>query len=263
MGVVAVYPRQLLEAELVVLGSGVTPPGLEQRDHVGLQVPPRPGVRPVELDEPVQGGVGLRVGHRDVPGQDVVQRRYVSGALDVGVAAQGQNPAPWRPMLPSRSWMIEAARMFCTPIVCWVQPTEYTIAEVRSGPSSHTAPEPRESRREASSHRSPRRPRGCSGRSGAGGSEEHSARPASSCRCPADRRLRAPCRGRRGTARRRRRPAALICPPWPRYWIRCAPRCRVGRRRRPDSSPRRVRWCLARRPGTPLMITGPLVKWRT
>ena len=37
--------------------------------------------------------------------------------------------------------MIEAARMFCTPTVCWVQPTAYTIEEVRSRPElSHSAP---------------------------------------------------------------------------------------------------------------------------
>jgi hypothetical protein len=32
-------------------------------------------------------------------------------------------PPPGRPMLPSRSWTIDAARMICTPIVCCVQPT--------------------------------------------------------------------------------------------------------------------------------------------
>jgi hypothetical protein len=32
-------------------------------------------------------------------------------------------PPPGRPMLPSSSWMIEAARMICTPVVCCVQPT--------------------------------------------------------------------------------------------------------------------------------------------
>ena len=32
-------------------------------------------------------------------------------------------PPPGRPMLPSRSWMIEAVRMYCTPTVCWVHPT--------------------------------------------------------------------------------------------------------------------------------------------
>ena len=33
-------------------------------------------------------------------------------------------PPPGRPMFPSSSWMIAAARMYCTPIVCCVQPTE-------------------------------------------------------------------------------------------------------------------------------------------
>ena len=43
-------------------------------------------------------------------------------------------------MLPSSSCTIAAARMYCTPTVCCVQPTEYTIAEVRSRPElSHSA----------------------------------------------------------------------------------------------------------------------------
>ena len=32
-------------------------------------------------------------------------------------------PPPGLPMLPSSSCTIEAARMFCTPTVCWVHPT--------------------------------------------------------------------------------------------------------------------------------------------
>jgi hypothetical protein len=28
-------------------------------------------------------------------------------------------------MLPSSSWIMQAARMFCTPTVCWVQPKAY------------------------------------------------------------------------------------------------------------------------------------------
>ena len=49
-------------------------------------------------------------------------------------------PPPGRPMLPSSSCRIAAVRMYCTPTVCWVQPTEYTIAEVRSRPEfAHSA----------------------------------------------------------------------------------------------------------------------------
>ena len=43
-------------------------------------------------------------------------------------------PPPGRPMFPSKSWMIAAVRMYWTPTVCCVQPTEYAIAEVRSRP---------------------------------------------------------------------------------------------------------------------------------
>ena len=52
-------------------------------------------------------------------------------------------PPPGRPMLPSSSCRIDAARMYCEPIVCCVQPTPCTNAVVRSRPelatnSSHT-----------------------------------------------------------------------------------------------------------------------------
>ena len=43
-------------------------------------------------------------------------------------------PPPGRPMLPSSSCKMAAVRMYCTPTVCWVQPTLYTNAVVRSGP---------------------------------------------------------------------------------------------------------------------------------
>ena len=47
-------------------------------------------------------------------------------------------PPPGRPMLPSSSCRIEAARMYWEPIVCWVQPTPWTKAVVRSRPEFST-----------------------------------------------------------------------------------------------------------------------------
>ena len=41
-------------------------------------------------------------------------------------------PPPGTPMLPSRSWIIAAERMFCEPLECWVQPSAYMIVMVRS-----------------------------------------------------------------------------------------------------------------------------------
>ena len=32
-------------------------------------------------------------------------------------------PPPGRPILPSSPWMMLAARMICTPVEWWVQPT--------------------------------------------------------------------------------------------------------------------------------------------
>ncbi len=43
-------------------------------------------------------------------------------------------PPPGRPMLPSSACRIPAVRMYCTPTVWCVQPTEYTQAVVRSRP---------------------------------------------------------------------------------------------------------------------------------
>jgi hypothetical protein len=40
-------------------------------------------------------------------------------------------PPPGRPTLPSNIWMIAAVRMYCTPTVWRVQPTEYTHAVVQ------------------------------------------------------------------------------------------------------------------------------------
>jgi hypothetical protein len=75
----------------------------------------------------VEVGCEVRVragaGHRQVAGQQVEQRRDVRGALDAGVPAQREHPAARRPMLPSSSWTIAPARMYCAPTLCCVQPT--------------------------------------------------------------------------------------------------------------------------------------------
>jgi hypothetical protein len=47
-------------------------------------------------------------------------------------------PPPGRPMLPSSTSRIDAQRMYCDPIVCWVQPTPCTNAAVRSRPEFST-----------------------------------------------------------------------------------------------------------------------------
>ena len=49
-------------------------------------------------------------------------------------------PPPGRPMLPSSACRIDAGRMYCAPTVCWVQPTEYTHAVVRSRPLFAVSP---------------------------------------------------------------------------------------------------------------------------
>lgn len=42
-------------------------------------------------------------------------------------------PPPATPMLPSRSWMMDMARMFCTPTLFWVQPIAYMMVPALSG----------------------------------------------------------------------------------------------------------------------------------
>ena len=42
-------------------------------------------------------------------------------------------PPPARPMLPSSSWIMAMARMFCEPTECCVQPSAYRMVMTRSG----------------------------------------------------------------------------------------------------------------------------------
>ncbi len=41
-------------------------------------------------------------------------------------------PPPGTPMLPSSSWIMAMARMFCEPVVCCVQPSAYIDVIERS-----------------------------------------------------------------------------------------------------------------------------------
>ncbi len=86
-----------LEAEVVLGGGRLAPPCLQQAHHVGVQVTPGTGVRRVGLHEAVEPGFRLGARHRYVAGEDVVERRDVGGALDVRVAAQGQDPTAGPP----------------------------------------------------------------------------------------------------------------------------------------------------------------------
>ncbi len=91
--VVAGEAGQVVEAELVLRGGGVTPPGLEQADRVGVHVAPEAGRAGVLGDELLERAVLRRVRHRDVPREDVEQGRDVGGPLDARVPAQGEDAA--------------------------------------------------------------------------------------------------------------------------------------------------------------------------
>src|SRR5205807_132650 len=81
-------PRQVAEAEVVVLPSVRPPPGLEHADGVVRHVPPVAARRRVQLHEALQVLVRAGVRHRDVAGQRVEQRRHVRRSLDRRVTAQ-------------------------------------------------------------------------------------------------------------------------------------------------------------------------------
>ena len=89
-------PGQVVEAEVVLLRSGRAPVRLQQADHVGAHVAPEALFRRLGRDVGVEVLVGVGVRHRQVAGQQVEQRRDVSGPLDRRVPAQRQD-APARP----------------------------------------------------------------------------------------------------------------------------------------------------------------------
>src|SRR5205085_901674 len=93
-GVVTGDAGQVVEAEVVGGGGRRSPPRLEEADDVGVGVTPEAARRRRALDVAGQGlGPAAGVGHGEVAGQDVVEGGDVGGALDAGVAPQGQDPA--------------------------------------------------------------------------------------------------------------------------------------------------------------------------
>ena len=104
---VARDPRQVVEEVVVVLRRVLAVIRLQQRHEVRLHVAPEARRRGVALDELVEIVIvaclmRLRVGHRDVAGEDVVQRRDVRRALDRGVPAERHDPAARPPDVPEQ-----------------------------------------------------------------------------------------------------------------------------------------------------------------
>ena len=91
----AAQSRQVVVRPVVVLPGGVAPPRLEQADHVGIGVGPEAFLllRPDRVQVVAEGVVRARLGHRQVAGQQIEQRRNVGGALDAGVAPQRHDAA--------------------------------------------------------------------------------------------------------------------------------------------------------------------------
>ena len=87
---------EILEAETVLLGGVLAVPGLEQGDRVLGQLAPPAEVRDVAGEVLLEVLGVLRLRHRQVAGEHVVQRGDVRRTLDGGVAAEREDP-------PSRS----------------------------------------------------------------------------------------------------------------------------------------------------------------
>ena len=85
--VVVVDPRQLLEEPVVLLVRVIAEVRLHQAHPVRLEVSPEAGRRDVRLHEVLEVAVGLGVGHRQIPREDVVERRDVRRALNRRVTA--------------------------------------------------------------------------------------------------------------------------------------------------------------------------------
>ena len=98
VGVVAGDLRQVGEA-VVVLRRRVGPePGLQQRDDVLVEVAPPAARRAALLDVALEREVALGdLGHRQVAGEQVVERGDVARALDRGVAAHRHDAAARAP----------------------------------------------------------------------------------------------------------------------------------------------------------------------
>ena len=92
--VAAGQPRQVVETEVIGLGSRVAPPGLEQADRIRAHVGPEALVRALGVHVGGEILVPVHVRHGQVSGQQVEQGGDVGGALDRGVSAQRENAAP-------------------------------------------------------------------------------------------------------------------------------------------------------------------------
>src|ERR1700754_1018623 len=94
MRVVTGNSRQPTEAPVVAAGSGLSVVGLQQADHIFVNVPPAAGS--IAMRAKVRGqimGIDSEARHGKVTGQDVVERWDISRALNRGVSTQCHDPA--------------------------------------------------------------------------------------------------------------------------------------------------------------------------
>ena len=98
MRMIAADSREPSEPVVVFRGRLVAVPGLQQRHHECVEVRPPSCIRSVFAE--VIGErcrVGAESRHRNVAGQDVVERWNVGGSLDRGMTAEGEDPSTRTP----------------------------------------------------------------------------------------------------------------------------------------------------------------------
>src|SRR5207237_4611385 len=93
MRVVPRQSRQIVEAELVARQRVLAPVGLEKTDEVRRHLAVETTAWSVQVQVFLKSLVLVRVRHRKVTGQQVVQRRDVGRALDRRMPAQRKNAA--------------------------------------------------------------------------------------------------------------------------------------------------------------------------
>ena len=91
--VVAADLRQVVEAEVVLLGRAPAPERLQLADQIGVGVAPPAGRDSVVLEVGGEVGVLLRMRHRQVARQDVVKSREVCRSLDRSVSTESDDSA--------------------------------------------------------------------------------------------------------------------------------------------------------------------------
>lgn len=97
---------------------------LQQANSIFIKVGPPAGLRLVFFEIVTERTcVRLKKRHREIARKNIVESGDISRTCIDACPLSARIPPPGRPMFPSNSCRIAAARMICTPSECCVQPT--------------------------------------------------------------------------------------------------------------------------------------------